>query len=238
MGSITAAFYQCQGCEKSIRAGDYCRCRVGQQKEIADAHADIAEQRAREAEEWAERQRATREYLAEREAWAASPEGIAEAARDEQQRQEAAAEQERAALQRREEREKVNQANHARFVADLRKIAANDNKDANLDTRERAVREREIARRERRQDGHDADADGQPAGDAGATLDDLAAVFDDEVDLTPTLAIMERNDGEMILPAGQAELDLRIPRLRQVILWRDGTDRGRATRRARPVPRL
>ena len=90
----------------------------------------------------------------------------------------------------------------------LRRQAAKERADAAKDTeladRERAVKERELLRREHRLDDYDAaDADGPPVGDAGATLDDLAAVFDDEVDLTPTLAIMERGDGEMILPAGK-----------------------------------
>ena len=203
MGSITVAFYQCQGCGKSIRAGDYCRCPVGQQKEIADAHADLAEQRTREAEEKAERARETREWLAEREAWAASPEGIAEAARDEQERQEAAAERERAELQRREEREKADKAEHARFVADLRKIAANDNKDANLDTRERAVREREIARRERRADQHDSDATNAATAPVGDTLADYAReVTLLDVERLPSAFV--RADGETLLYEGLA----------------------------------
>ena len=168
-----------------------------------DAHADIAEQRSREAEERAERDRATREWLAERAAWEASPEGIAEAALDEQRRQEAAAEQERAELQRREEREEANKADHARLVADLRKIAANDNKSADLERRERAVKEREIERRERRQDGYDADAntnDGLAVADWEA-FEDARLVIEVDPNKVRLPAIMERTDLKTILYA-------------------------------------
>ena len=66
---------------------------------------------------------------------------------------------------------------------------------ADLKERETVLRERTVTRQLRAL---------EPAEDApaeGLTLDALTAVFDEEVDLTPTLAVLERVDGGMVLPA-------------------------------------
>ena len=75
--------------------------------------------------------------------------------------------------------------------------------------RKAAVKEQELAEREERQSRiaarRIADVDAQETADTpdGLTLDSLAAVFDDEVDLTPTLAVLERTDNGLVLPAGK-----------------------------------
>ena len=200
-GSITLERYECTGCGKSIRADDYCRCRVGQEKEIADARADHARaDKIKAAERAAERADLDR-LIAEAATWAASPEGIAEeAAQDaEQERQARAAEAFKATiappLPARDD-----------GLAVLRRQAAKEQADAAQDSdladRERAVRGRELSRRERRQDDADAPTQDTDTPD-GLTLDSLAAVFDAEVDLTPTLAVLERTDNGLVLPAGK-----------------------------------
>ena len=100
--------------------------------------------------------------------------------------------------------------------ARLRREAAKDQaaarQDADIADRERAVKERELSRRERRQDDRDAAQDTDtPTGPTDATLDDLTAVFDDEVDLTPTPAVLERGDGAMVLPAGKLNWVYGLP---------------------------
>ena len=100
--------------------------------------------------------------------------------------------------------------------ARLRREAAKDQaaarQDADIADRERAVKERELSRRERRQDDRDAAQDTDtPTGPTDATLDALAAVFDDEVDLTPTPAVLERGDGAMVLPAGKLNWIYGLP---------------------------
>ena len=45
----------------------------------------------------------------------------------------------------------------------------------------------------------------------GLTLDALAAVFDDEVDLTPVPAVLEREDGALVLPSGKLNWIYGLP---------------------------
>ena len=88
---------------------------------------------------------------------------------------------------------------------------------ADLDRERRIVGEMEITERlatvearQRARLGHAEEGDGQPV---GATLADLAAVFGDDVDLTPTLALLERRhgDGGMVLPAGKLNWIYGLP---------------------------
>ena len=86
---------------------------------------------------------------------------------------------------------------------------------AELDQRKAAVEEKELADRERRQARNDAanasnDAPAQPL---GVSLDDLTAVFGDDVDLTPTPALLDRRHGDhgMVLPAGKLNWIYGLP---------------------------
>ena len=204
MDIITLERYECTGCGKSIKGNDYCRCRVGQEKEMADAHASIAQETERKAAERAAERADLDRLIAEAAAWAASPEGIAEEAAQEaeQERQAKAAEAFKAS--------KAPLPARDDGLAVLRRQAAKERadaaQDADLADRERAVRGRELLRRERRQDDGDAAQEtAQETADTpdGLTLDSLAAVFDAEVDLTPTLAVLERTDNGLVLPAGK-----------------------------------
>jgi predicted transcriptional regulator len=78
---------------------------------------------------------------------------------------------------------------------------------ADLDRERRIVGEMELTERlatvearQRARLGIPEEGDGPPV---AATLADLVAVFGDDVDLTPTPAIWERVDGNLILPAGK-----------------------------------
>ena len=86
---------------------------------------------------------------------------------------------------------------------------------ADMDQRKAALEDKELADRERRQAERDrATAERAEAGDGppvGITLDDLTAVFDDDVDLTPTPAVLERGDGAMVLPAGKLNWVYGLP---------------------------
>ena len=55
------------------------------------------------------------------------------------------------------------------------------------------------------------DADNATDAPEGLTLDALAAVFDDEVDLTPVPAVLEREDGGLVLPAGKLNWIYGLP---------------------------
>ena len=77
-----------------------------------------------------------------------------------------------------------------------------------LDRREQDVRQREIARRERRLDDLDAADTGTGT---SPSLDDLTAVFGDDVDLSPTPAILQRVDGAMVLPANKLNWIYGLP---------------------------
>ena len=207
MDIITLERYECTGCGKSIRVDDYCRCPVGQEKEIADARADHARADEIKAAEKAERTRERQAWLAEREAWEASPEGIAEeAAQEAEQERQVKAEQERKASKA---PLPVQDDGLAMLRRQAAKEQANAAQDEQLADRERAVKDKELSRRERRAT-DDGDTTG-PAGPADATLDDLAAVFDDEVDLTPTPAVLEREDNAMVLPAGKLNWVYGLP---------------------------
>ena len=144
VSSITREPYQCEGCEKSIRADDYCRCRVGRQKEVDDAHAEAAQEKERVTVERAERAREAREWLAEREAWAASPEGIAEARELEGLQARDAAKREAAKLTTTDD-----------GWAELRRQGAKDQADAAKETllhdRRLVLEDKELAERERQQ---------------------------------------------------------------------------------------
>ena len=101
--------------------------------------------------------------------------------------------------------------------AGLRKVAASDNRAAALANRTLAVELKELEEREERQARIAArriaaDAAQETADTPeGLTLDDLTAVFDDEVDLTPTPAVLERIDGGLVLPAGKLNWVYGLP---------------------------
>ena len=92
----------------------------------------------------------------------------------------------------------------------LARVADMDQRKAVLEEKELAERERQQSIQDRRRDAL-ADAELDLAEPEGITLDDLAAVFDDEVDLTPTPAVVEREDGGMVLPAGKLNWVYGLP---------------------------
>ena len=92
----------------------------------------------------------------------------------------------------------------------LARVADMDQRKAVLEEKELAERERQQSIQDRRRDAL-ADAELDLAEPEGITLDDLAAVFDDEVDLTPTPAVVEREDGAMVLPSGKLNWIYGLP---------------------------
>ena len=209
-GSITLERYECTGCGKSIRADDYCRCRVGQEKEIADARADHARaDKIKAAERAAERADLDR-LIAEAATWAVSPEGIAEeAAQDaEQERQAKAAEAFKATiappLPARDDGLAVLRRQAAKEQADAAQ-------DAELADRERAVKGRELSRRERRQDDGDAAQETADTPAEGLTLADFTVAFAEGVDLAPLPAVVQRQDGATVLYAGKLNWIFGLP---------------------------
>ena len=128
----------------------------------------------------------------------------------EQNREREAARKAAKALQDAKDSEREDQ-----MMAEARRLFASDQATAALDTdlatRERAVKDRELSQRELRQDRADTPAQDDDTTAEGLTFDALAAVFDDEVDLTPTPAVLERIDGGLVLPAGKLNWIYGLP---------------------------
>ena len=138
----TVARYQCEGCEKSIRANDYCRCPAGRQKEVDDVHADIAQQKVDQAKAKVERDKEHAALTAELEAMFNAPDY-----EPEPEPAPTPVAKPRPAPQHDDSWERLR-----RQAAKERADAAQD---AALADRKRAVEERELDRRERRLDaGH------------------------------------------------------------------------------------
>ena len=197
-GSITPERYQCTGCKLSIRADDYCRCRVGQQKELADAHAEIAQQKERKAAERAAERANLDRMIAEAEVWAASPEGIAEVLAEQAQLEREAEAREAEAANRKAAAEAASGPRYTIRTSgrERRKAAV---KESELSTREGwAARGKDRLSTALAAEAGSTDADGPPVGLSLADFTQEVTLLN--VERLPSA--LERLDGETLLYQG------------------------------------
>ena len=116
---------------------------------------------------------------------------------------------------KRKEQDAKNEAARRADWAKMTQLFAKEQADADEDKalvdRERAVKGRELFRREQRLDDYDTPPQDDDTTAEALTFAALAAVFDDEVDLTPTPAVLERIDGGLVLPAGKLNWIYGLP---------------------------